>query len=412
MRRLARTVVAACAAVACAASAALVGGPIAVARAAPQCEDPGQPFQGTPWHQRTLAPERIWPFTQGGSQIVAVLDSGVDAGHPQLEGRVLAGFDAVRNGGAADTDCFGTGTQVAGVIAALRVEGTGFSGLAPGARILPVRVVPEDGLNQPVSPQVLARGITAAVNRGADVIVVSVAINTDSAAVQAAVERARERNVPVVASVGDQGDAPGGGPPPYPASYDGVIGVGAIDQNGVRWSNSQVGGYVDLVAPGAQVVTLQREGGMTVVNGTGVAAGFVGATAALIRARRPDLDPSQVADALRDTAIGGMRGTEYGSGVVNPYEAVHDEPGEASPASLPAMARPSTEEPAAWVRARNLAMTGAGVAVLAVLVVLCVAVALPRGRRRFWRPAVAAEPRDRPEEDEPAPPALLFDEQR
>ncbi|MEJ3743612.1 S8 family serine peptidase [Actinomycetes bacterium KLBMP 9797] len=394
----------------CAAAAAWHGPAPAVA--APRCADPGQEIAEVPWHQRMLAPERIWPFARGNQLVVAVLDTGVDARHPQLGDRVLAGFDAVRNSGTGNTDCLGTGTQVAGVIAAQQTRGIGFVGMAPNARILPVKVLPDEGATDRIAqPQILARGITAAVDRGARVIVCSVVTYTDSPALEAAVAGAVQKGAVIVAAVGDEGNRDDGGPTPYPAAYDGVVGVGAIGQQGVRWPNSQIGGYVDVVAPGADVVTLQRASGMTTVRGgTGVAAGFVGAAAALTRVRRPNLDPAAVRYVLQATAIGGTNPNEYGQGVINPYAAVTDQITAVSPAPLPAAERPSIEESPTWLRSRNLALIGAGAAVLVVLIVLAVAVALPRGRRRFWRPAVAASPVDRPEDDEPAPPALLFDQ--
>ncbi len=377
------------------------------------CAEPGEIFPGIPWAQALLAPERVWPFTRGGGITIAVLSSGVDAGHPQLVGRVAPGFDAVADGGTAESDCLGLGTQVAGVIAAKPVDGVGFAGLAPDARILPVRVVPQKSFGSAeVDPVVLARGIDWAIANGAQIINVAVAVYSDNAMLRASITNALARKIPVVAAVGDRGDANDGNPTPYPAAYAGVVGVGAIDQEGSRWAGSAHGDYVDLVAPGAQMVTLQRVSGMAVdVTGTGMASGQVAATAALIRARWGDLRPKQIAGRLAATSIPAAVGPDLGRGIVNPYAAINDTVVDASPVSLPALTLPHSERTSAWAGAREVAVAGTVTAAIAVLAVFALAAALPRGRRRFWRSGLAAPPPCHTEPPEPGPPVMLFDEQ-
>lgn len=382
-----------------------------VASAAPgdNCAEPGQVFTPVPWQQQMLGPDRVWPFTQGGGVTVAVLSTGVDASHPQLAGQVSQGFDAVAGSGRADDDCFGLGTQVAGVIAARQVASIGFAGVAPRVTILPIRVIGERGSAGAVAePAILARGVTAAVQRGANVIAVAAVTYTDSPALQGAVANAIDKGVVVVAAAGDAGSASGGNPTPYPADYDGVIGVGAIQQTGELWPNSQTGSFVDIVAPGADVVTLQRGQGMIEVDGTGVACGFVAATAALVRSRRGTPTPDQVERQLNGTAIPAAGGPRFGHGIVNPYAAVVERLADRGPVELPALTRSSTARSPAWARSRDIALVGGGVAVLAVLLVLVVAVSLPRGRRRFWRSSMASTPVTREEPEEPAPPVQLF----
>jgi hypothetical protein len=235
---------------------------------------------------------------------------------------------------------------------------------------------------------------------------------TDSPALRDAVADALRAGVVVVAAVGDQGGAPGGGPTPYPAAYEGVIGVGAIDETGARWPNSQVGGYVDVVAPGGDVITLQRGRGMTVAGGTGIACGFVAAAAALARARRGDLGGAGIERLLLATAVPGPGGPEYGHGVVNPYAAVNNQLVRRDAVALPAPAPPAQGVPSDWLRSRDLAVAGAGLLGLIAVAVLAAAVTLPRGRRRRWRAAMAPRPSRAEEPEEPGPPVLLFDEQR
>ena len=112
---------------------------------------------------------------------------------------------------------------------------------------------------------------------------------------------------------------------PYPAAYDGVLGVGAIGPDGVRQDFSQVGPYVDIVAPGGDVTVAWPDGRYSVQSGTSYATPFVAATAALVRDYRPDLTAREVVRrivATADPAPGGVRSRAYGSGVVNPYRAV------------------------------------------------------------------------------------------
>src|SRR5437773_6979204 len=109
---------------------------------APECKPPSnhQNLTDPPWPVRRYAPARIWPLATGAGQTVAVLDSGVDASHPQLPGKVDAGRDLLDSQPAATFDCVGHGTGVASIITASPAEGLGFTGLAPGVRILPVRI--------------------------------------------------------------------------------------------------------------------------------------------------------------------------------------------------------------------------------------------------------------------------------
>jgi membrane-anchored mycosin MYCP len=395
------------------AAAACAAAPPAMAAPGPDnCTAAGEVLRDVPWPQQMLDPQRVWQFTRGGGVTVAVLDSGVDANHRQLAGHVDPGFDALAGGGRADSDCLGTGTQVAGVIAAQQAASIGFVGVAPNVRILPIRVIADQRSGGAVTePDVLARGINAAVDRGAAVIAVSTITYADSPALQSAVSNAENHGVVMVAAVGDRGGSDGGNPTPYPASYPGVIGVGAIGQSGDRWSGSQHGQYVDLVAPGAEVVTLQRAGGMTAVTGTGVACGYVAGVAALVRAKRGrQAPPSRIRQLLLATAIPAAGGNEYGHGVVNSYAAVNDEVAKNSAAPLPALVRPSHQASSAWDRSRQLAITGTLIAVGAVFAVLLLAVALPKGRRRFWRSALAAPPPQTEDLNEPGPPVLLFDD--
>ncbi|MEV6368258.1 S8 family serine peptidase [Micromonospora musae] len=411
-RRVARTVRRWTAGVAAAgAVAAVLVGPAAPVQAAPECAQPGGQVTAMPWAQQVLAPEQVWPFSQGSGVTVAVLSSGVDGSHPQLRGRVLEGYDAVRRGGTANSDCTGAGTRVAGLIVARRTEGAPFTGLAPAARILPVRVRDDASPGDaPADPQVLADGISWAVDRGAQVVAVTVDSDRDAPALREAVGRAADRGTIVVAASGDHGDD--GNPQSYPAAYPEVLAVGAIDQQGQRWGRSQFGSYLDLVAPGVGITTTQRGGGLTeAADGTALACGFVAASVALTRAKRAETPRSELIRLLTANAVPGADPQQYGHGLVNPYGAINGQllP-NGKPATPPGFTAATERTDPAEAASRRTALTGALAALIVVLLVAIVAIMLPRARRRRWRAAVASRPVTPPEPDEPGPPVQLFDE--
>ncbi|GAB3553844.1 type VII secretion-associated serine protease mycosin [Actinopolyspora lacussalsi] len=296
---------------------------LAARSATEQCRRPPvKTARARPWAQEMLAPERVRELTRGAGVTVAVVDSGVDATTPQLAGAVLDGVDVLSDGGGtADTDCLGHGTFVAGIIAARPAEGTGFTGVAPAATILPVR---DTRSKEGGSAESMARGIRAATEAGAQVINISASTNYDDAALRDAVEYALSRDVLIVAAAANE--AQRGNPVPYPASYPGVIAVGAIDPAGERAEFSQTGKFIDLVAPGVDVVSVGPGGpGHWQDSGTSFAAPFVSGTAALVRAYHPELTAAQVRHRLTSTAR--HPGTEVpdeatGWGVVDPYSAV------------------------------------------------------------------------------------------
>lgn len=397
--------------------------PVAAAAAAaaePACTRPptqtGE-IEEVPWAQDLYdAPEKIWPFSTGAGITVAVIDSGVDSGHPQLGGQVLKGYDYLRNTAEADVDCLPHGTAVASIIAAERLPGIGFFGLAPHVVILPVRITDKVRLNpqsEPLDPATLAAGINYAVDQGADVLNVSVAVYGPDPRVAQAVSRALSRGVVVVAAVGNghstQRDGNGPTEPvltPYPAAYDGVIGVGAVEQDGQRVTTSQVGPYVDLVAPGGKI-TAAGVVGQNVYDGTDFASAFVSASAALLLAKRPSMLgpaagealPAAVSKRLLATAspaAGGPSSLAYGHGLVDPYRALTERTTGVDPSAVPGQdpppRDPAAEQLAAERRSANGGAVLLGAAVVAlVLVVIAAVVFLPRGRRRRWRAGRAVE---------------------
>nr|WP_232283808.1 type VII secretion-associated serine protease mycosin [Saccharomonospora cyanea] len=367
-----------------------------------------------PWAQRTLDVQAVHRHGTGAGVVVAVVDSGVDADHPQLRqpGKVLRGQDFFLVGDLPGSfDCVSHGTAVAGIIAAEPVEGVGFTGLAPDATVLPVRVSDSDtsdGAKQAIDPKVLARGIRYATDHGADVINLSVAGGLDDESVRAAVRHAVVNDVVVVAAVGNAQQGTTAGPATFPAGYDGVLGVGAVDMSGTRLPSSQIGPQVDLVAPGGDVLSTARVGGHQYREGTSFAAPFVSATAALVRSAHPELSAEEIAERILATASpapGGQNSPAYGAGLVNPYRALTEGLSDSAPAALPPAQR-AAPDPAAvslsawWEGSIEHARTLLVLVAVGVLAGAALAVVRVRGRRNRWQPRRTVLPPARPVGDD------------
>ena len=385
--------------------------------------EPARPIIGLlPWAQQDLDLSRTWQQSTGAGIVVAVIDSGVDNDHPQLRGggKVLPGRDFVEAGTLRATfDCDSHGTAVASIIAARAAKGVGFRGVAPDATVLPIRVAERgalDGRTERIDPGVIAQAIRYAASQGAKVINLSLSAQRDHAAIRAAIAFARSRDIVIVASVGNDQDDRRTLLPSYPAAYEGVLGVGAIDANGVRLSGSQLGTYVDLVAPGGAVLSAARRAGHNYYNGTSFAAPFVAGTAALVRAAYPKLTADEVVRRLLATASparGGSENLAYGAGAVAPYRAVAEGLGGAWPAPLPRAVRPipdPLERGRTVIQERRIsAATHSTTVVLAVAgLVLVFTFVSRRGRRRRWLATRADEPSIDRGKDEPPDELFLF----
>ena len=278
--------------------------------------DPLRRFQ---WALDRLEADKIVPLGDASGQKVAVVDTGVDGGHPDLAGVVLPGYDAFNPGGDGRTDANGHGTHVAGIVAALTGNGAGVEGLARGAKILPVKVLEDDGSG--FSSDV-AQGILWAIGNGATVVNLSLGAPTTSAVVDQAIREAVDKGVVVVAASGNEGAK--GNPVIWPAALPEVVSVGAIDDADARAAFSGHGDWLDLVAPGVQIASTMN-GAYMYSSGTSMAAPYVSASAALLRKRYPALSASQLGEHLRATAedLGPAgKDDEYGVGLVDPLKAM------------------------------------------------------------------------------------------
>jgi type VII secretion-associated serine protease mycosin len=350
-----------------------------------------------PWPQLRYDFGQVHRITDGSGVTVGVIDSGVDEQAPQLARAVERGADMLDSGGDGRQDCVGHGIAVASIIAGAPEAGVGLQGLAPGVRILPVRVSErvENGSDTTGSGTVsdLAAGIRAAVAARPRPAVINLSISTadNDPELHAAINSALDADVVVMAAVGNDNDH--GDPTPYPAAYHGVVGVGAIGPDGLRVSSSQVGPYVDLTAPGFAVIGDAPGNGQQTFEGTSFAAPFVAATAALIRARVPQMHRQDVVARLlatADPAVGAAPSTGYGYRVPNPLRAltaVVDPSTSAGGAVSSSPSPQSTPVPPSPTAVLDPLVVGFALALVLGATVLCViAVAVPAGRRRRCQP--------------------------
>ncbi|MBT2423406.1 type VII secretion-associated serine protease mycosin [Streptomyces sp. ISL-22] len=280
------------------------------------------------WVLGAFAVEDVWAESQGEGITVAVVDSGVDASHPDLTGQVLEGKDFT-GGGNAREDKLGHGTAMASIIAAHghgAGNGSGMMGLAPKAKILPLRALQTE--NDPLHDETWAAAVRYAVDQGAKVINLSLANDGGKTLSdgRAAIAYAQAHDVVVVAGAGNDGLIAVA----EPAALPGVVAVGAIDKDANRWEGSNTGKGLALMAPGAKILaadpTMRQQYALS--NGTSDSTAYVSAAAALVRSKYPDLTAGQVINRLIKSATfahhKGLKAPdeEYGYGIVRPYSAL------------------------------------------------------------------------------------------
>ncbi|WP_314616852.1 type VII secretion-associated serine protease mycosin [Streptomyces stackebrandtii] len=301
-------------------------------------------FRAQQWHLDAMGAEEIWQLSTGKGVTVAVIDSGVDKQNPDLRGQVLEGKDFAASVQPGDqfTDYTGHGTGMAGIIAGTgeRDGGNGAFGLAPGAKILPVRIPRleggnasmtqgEEDFNRDVPP-----AIRYAADAGAKVINISLGTGEGSQQLTDAVKYALDKGSLVFAAVGNSGDK--GNLLEFPGATPGVVGVGAIDKKLTRVSNSQHGDQVDIVAPGKDIVHACGGGtGMCKSTGTSDATALASAAAALLWSKHPDWTNNQVLKVMLNTIAkpkGGDKRSDFiGYGAIRPLRTLKtpDDPGPA-----------------------------------------------------------------------------------
>lgn len=269
-----------------------------------------------PWVEAVNLPE-AWNITTGDTElVVAVIDSGVSPTHPDLAGKLVAGYNAVDGSDNAD-DISGHGTHVAGIIAAADDDMVGTAGAAMDVKIMPIRVVADNGS---ISVSSIHDAIIWAVDNGADVINLSLGSDQASETELSAVQYAYANNVPAIASAGNWFNKIS-----YPASYPEAISVGALNAEGDRAQFSSILSAVDIAAPGALIFSPHWDKttgdswsdqlNNQPVSGTSFSAAIVSGTVALQKSVNPNLTVEEIRGVLKSTATDtGAPGLEAGVG--------------------------------------------------------------------------------------------------
>lgn len=296
------------------------------------------------WFLDAMKAEQMWQTSTGQGITVAVIDSGVDPANPDLKGRILPGKDfATGQPGDEHIDYEGHGTGMAGLIAGTGAYGGGRGafGLAPGAKILPIRMPKaETAANQAEASkrfnEVTPKAIRYAAESGAQVINISLGQVEGSTELTAAVKYALEKGSLIFAAVGNSGNK--GNQVEYPAATPGVVGVGAVGKDLRKTAESEFGPQVDMAAPGEDMVeACGTETGLCKSHGTSDATALASASAALIWSKHPTWTNNQVLRVMLNT-IGGptdgaKRNDSIGYGIVRPRVALQN-PGNPGPAHV------------------------------------------------------------------------------
>src|SRR5213593_3768164 len=255
--------------------------------------------------------------TPTGSAIVAVLDTGVDAQHPDLAGNVIPGI-SILDGSSGTTDPSGHGTWVAGIAAAQTNTTEGIAGVAyAGVRIMPVTVLDANGLGQ--DSDVIA-GVIWAADHGADVIVMAFSNPGFSQNLQDALDYAWSKNVVLVAATGNDAVST----PTFPAGDRGVMGVSGTDPNDALAPFSNSGPSVFISAPATEIQTTTTGDAYTVISGTSASAAIVAGAAAFMKAVDPTLTNGVIVGRLARMADPAGTPDQTGNGRINMERALAD----------------------------------------------------------------------------------------
>ncbi|WP_306327855.1 S8 family serine peptidase [Streptomyces venezuelae] len=285
------------------------------------------PLRGQQWGLDALKLPDAWKTSKGEDTVIAVVDTGVDPDHPDLKGRLVDGYDFV-DGDDEPKDLNGHGTHVSGIAAAHTDNGGGVAGGAPGARIMPVRVLGADGSGTDAD---ITKGIVWAADQGADVINLSLGESglmarlLKGGILNQAITHANSKGAVVVAAAGNDSTAL----QPYKVDTP-VLVVNASDQNGRPASFTNFGAQNAVSAPGVDILstlptyttkeTLKNTTGYGKLSGTSMASPYVAAVAAVLH--HQGLDPAAIMTTIREAAANPQQLPKLGLGNVDAAAAV------------------------------------------------------------------------------------------
>ncbi len=266
---------------------------------------PNDPSFSSQWGPKKVSAESAWNVTRGSSSVlIAVVDTGVDLDHPDLDGKVRTDidYDFVNNDSSAQDDN-GHGTHVAGIAAAETNNSTGIAGMCPNCQILPVKVLSSSGSG---SYSAIASGIRYAADKGAKVINLSLGGSSGSTTLADAVNYANSKGALLACAAGNSNTSAAS----YPAYYSACVAVAATDSNDNRASFSNYGSWVDTSAPGVSIYATYWNNTYSSLSGTSMATPHVAGLAGLLFSQgrtqsdvRTRLTSSTYTDPVNSTSI-------------------------------------------------------------------------------------------------------------
>ncbi|WP_411250417.1 S8 family peptidase [Priestia filamentosa] len=278
---------------------------------------PNDTFYAYQYGPQKISAPSAWDVTTSNSNIrIAIVDTGVQTNHPDLVNKLLPGYNFV-NGNSNVTDVNGHGTHVAGIASASTNNNLGIAGIAPSARILPIKALADNGSGISTN---IANGIVYATNQGAQVINLSLGTTQDSVTIRNAIDYAINRGSVVVAATGNNG----ANLLTYPAVYQNVLSVASTDENDQKSSFSNYGTWVDVAAPGSNILSTYPNSYYSYLSGTSMACPHVAGLAALLAAQ--GRSSVQIRNIIQNTSdpIPGT-GTFWVYGRVNANRAVRQQ---------------------------------------------------------------------------------------
>ncbi|HEX6654197.1 MAG TPA: S8 family serine peptidase, partial [Thermoleophilaceae bacterium] len=257
---------------------------------------PNDPAYDSQWALPRIGWDQVFGSEVSGSATVALLDTGVDASHPDLAANVVPGTSMLDSGGTGTSDSNGHGTAMAGIVAASTDNGEGVAGIGyAGVKVMPVTVLDGSGTGQDGD---IIDGVVWAADHGADVILMPFSSADYSASLQDAIDYAWSKGAVLVAATGNDGSSAAH----YPAGDRGVVGVGNTDEADALNPSSNFGPALFMAAPGTGIRTTEAGGGYGDASGTSASAAMVAGAAGLLRAASPGADNGVVVGRLARNA--------------------------------------------------------------------------------------------------------------
>lgn len=278
--------------------------------------------QTVPWGVTRVQATQAHPYgINGNGMRVAVLDTGIDRNHSDLQANVRGGYSVFTDSANRNPyhDPNGHGTHVAGTVAAAN-NGSGVLGVAPRAQLYAVKVLNNSGSGSLAG---IAQGIEWSINNNMHIINMSLGTSQHSSILQQYCNLAYNRGILVVAAAGNSGNSWGSGDNvAYPARYSSVIAVAATDSNNRRGSFSSTGPAVEIAAPGVNVLSTLPNNRYGSLNGTSMASPHVAGVAALVWQYKPHLSNVQLRNTLNATAQNLGNSNHFGHGLVRAMNAL------------------------------------------------------------------------------------------